>query len=558
MLKKFADPKRLAILFAILLVAAGAVTYSLYSRPGPGTILSLPTTTSTSVTRIATTTLLRSGTTSTIATATPGSPKDILELVNREILVGHITKLASPELRGRLSGDEGQYLAAKYLADEFKSYGLKPVGNDGTYFQYFEISFWQAKPPTSLRMISPSGPTWSAGDIVVFTYSGSTNATTQLAFVGYGITLPEKNYDDYANVNVQGKVVLLFRHGPRDDESWENQYGVWKFGYKAVNAFNHGAVGMMLVNDYNHQATPTGGATLSTEAYRTTFGAVWADRSIGEQMIRAAGKDLAELQKQIDSNLSAASLVTNVSIQLQVTTEFDPARKTMNVVGAIEGSDPALKSEVVIVSGHYDHLGVDSSGAIYYGADDDASGTAGVLESARVLALTAAKSPFRRTIFFVGWSGEEEGLLGSRYYVAHPLYSLEKTVAVIQMDMIGVGSFGLRVYQGRSFPSLYERLRLAANLVGLPIEDARDLNASDHAPFAAAGVPAVLLFTTGDHPDYHTPRDTADKIDGNLLAAVTKVAASAAWSYAIDIPIAPTPLIISIAFSIVVSVPRRL
>ena len=470
--------------------------------------------------------------------------KHIIRNINGARALDDVKVLASSDYEGRLAGDTGQYMAAEYIAGEFAEYGILPAGDDGTYYQTFTYPFWHAYPPVELSMVSPP-TTWTYGtDYVIFSYSGSVTATTEVVFTGYGLSMPAPfTYDDYTGIDIAGKIVLVFRHGPNDDGSWNvpapamcpSPLVAWNFGCKAYNAWSHGAVGMILVNDYRHGPLP-GSGTLTADGYVATFGAVWAHRtSVAETLL----PNLQDLQSQIDDNLAPASTSTGKTVSMTVTTGFDPARPTMNVLGVIPGTDPSLKDQVVIVSAHYDHLGVGPTGETYYGADDDASGTACMLEIARVMGSVGLSVRPKRTILFAAWTAEEEGLIGSYYYVNNPKYPLENTVAVIQLDMVGVGTLGLNVYEGNQFPDLYKIVQDAGNVVGVPTYPTGVSSGTDSYPFYLAGVEAIFLQTTGPHFYYHTPQDTAATISRELLLQTARVAGLTAWATANDVVIVP-------------------
>jgi hypothetical protein len=481
--------------------------------------------------------------------------------VDQTAIARHINVLASAEYQGRLAGHEGQYKAAEYIANEFRSYGLMPAADEGTFYQWFTYPFWRAVAPTSLTEIGGESRSWIVTqDFTVFLYSGSGNVSAEVVFAGYGITLPQKQYDDYAGINVQGKIVLVFRHGPAGDQSWQNDFGVWNFGYKVRTAAEHGAAGLILINRYTQPPEP-GSGTLTIQGHVEGFPAAWVHRAVAEYLVNGTGRSLEESQQSIDQTLKPLSFPIGKRVNLTVTSEFDPERRTMNVIGAIEGQDSNLKDEAIIVSAHYDHLGMSPLGEIYYGADDDASGTAVMLEVARTMSKFAAEANYPRTIVFVGWSAEEEGLVGSSYYVDNPTMSIEKTVAVLQLDMVGVGNGnGLLVFNGNTFPSLTQLLSDAGKLSGIEVIPRDATSNSDHAPFAQRGVPAVLLFTEGTHPNYHTPNDRAEFIDPSLPAKVARLVVVAAWSLATDEPITAvtvttTPILGPVAHT---SLPRKL
>ena len=462
--------------------------------------------------------------------------------------------LCKDELAGRLPGTEGDELAAAFISQKFAQWGLAPAGDDGTYYQTFDFPLWFATAPVNLAL--EGGPTYEyQTDYTIFSYSGSADTTAEVVFAGYGLSIPAYNpadypgctapvtgYDDYAGLDVTDKIVLVLRHGPQQDYNWYYYCpntvspgytvgGTYWFGYKSYNAYLHGARGMILVSEYNHGHAPEpASGTLYDFHYAADLGAVWADRSIGEALV----PDLQARQASIDSTLTPASGPTGQSVNMVVTAVFDPEAETQNVLGVIPGTDPDLGGEVVIVSAHYDHLGVSPTGEIYAGADDDGSGTAVMMEIAKVMAGGNFKP--KRTVLFAAWGAEEEGLLGSEYYVYDdPKFPLANTVAVLQMDMVGVGDrSGLDIYGGTALPDLFSQIEANAGEVRVNAVPFDPNNNSDNAPFYNAGVPAVMVQTSGPHEYYHTPGDTIDTIDPYELEQTGRVVGATAYELAMD------------------------
>lgn len=478
--------------------------------------------------------------------------KQITTQINGQRIWQFTRKLASDEMEGRLAGTEGELRAAEYISQKFQEWGLEPAGDDGSYFQNFTVSAWYATAPVNLAL--EGGPTYEyVTDYTIFTYSGSTDATAEVVFVGYGMSIPAYNpadypgcpapvtgYDDYAGLDVTDKIVLVLRHGPQEDDNWYNYCpntvspgysvgGLWWFGYKAYNAYLHGAKGMILVSDYNHGPDP-GSGTLYDFHYAPDMGSVWAHRSIGETLL----PDLEARQTIIDSTLTPASGPTGQSMNMVVTAMFDPDAPSQNVLGAIPGTDPEIGDEVVIVSAHYDHEGVAPTGEVYPGADDDASGTAVMMEIAKLMA--SGNFAPRRTILFAAWGSEEAGLVGSYYYVEEdPKYPLENTLAVLQMDMVGVGDrSGLNVFGGTVFTDLFSQIAANSDEVLVEAQPFAPGGGSDHVPFINAGVPAVMLQTRGPHEYYHTPADSIDTIDRYELEHTGRVVGATAYELVMD------------------------
>jgi len=454
--------------------------------------------------------------------AQPVSVEAVISQISGEEAWQFDAYLASDTFMGRLAGDTGQYLAGDWIASKFGEWGLEPLPDIGGYKQWFPYEFWHAYPPVELKKTAPPPViSWTyISDYVIFSYSGSVNVETEVVFAGYGLTMPAPFiYDDYAGIDVTDKIVLVFRHGPRDDGAWNvpvpgTPFTAWMFGFKAVNAFNHGAVGMILVNDYRHDPA-AGSGTLTANGYRSAFGAVWAHRT---NVAEALVADLQTRQNQIDNTLTPQSVATGKTVKMIVTTEYDPERPTFNVLGMVPGTEKP--NEWIIVGAHYDHLGVGPVGEIYYGADDDASGTACVLELAKVL----SKYPQKRTMVFAAWTAEEEGLLGSEYFVFAylPTEPDVKVLAYINLDMVGKGTEKYTTgtimppedyWDGYTGPSYLLRYMINRGTeVELKVVPVGFHTASDHANFAYVGMQSVQFYWGGDHPGYHTPADTSDLV----------------------------------------------
>ena len=480
--------------------------------------------------------------------------KQITTQINGQRIWQFDRYLCKDELAGRLPATEGGELAAEYISKKFEEWGLEPAGDYSTYYQSFEFPLWYATAPVNLAL--EGGPTYEYGtDYTIFSYSGSADTTAEVVFVGYGMSIPPYNpadypgctapvtgYDDYTGVDVTDKIALVLRHGPQQDYNWyyycpnivspgTTVGGTYWFGYKSYNAYLHGAKGMIMVSEYNHGHGPEpGSGTLYDFHYAEDLGAVWADRSIGEILV----PDLAARQASIDSTLTPASGPTGQSMNMIVAAIFDPDAETENVLGVIPGTDPKIGDEVVIISAHYDHLGVSPTGDIYAGADDDGSGTAVMMEIAKVMA--SGNFAPKRTMLFAAWGAEEEGLIGSEYYVYDdPKYPLEKTIAVLQMDMVGVGDrSGLDIYGGTVLTDLFNQIVANSDEVFVTAVPFDPNNNSDNAPFFNAGVPAVMVQTSGPHEYYHTPDDTIDTIDPYELEQTGRVVGATAYELAMD------------------------
>ena len=449
--------------------------------------------------------------------------------------------LASKDLKGRATGSPELEKAGAFIAGKFHDFGLKPA--DGkSYYQAFQVTTNARLGKTNRFHFSEAGKTTVLHfpeDFVPFNFSSTGKLTGPVVFVGYGITAPEYGYDDYAGVDAKGKVVLMLRHEPQEfDEhsvfAGKNYTQHAQFSSKVSNAKNHGAVGVILINDRAHHRTEPD----QLESFGRTEGPAEAGVPCVQVKVEKvaawfadSGKNLDDIVAGIDKTLAPASFAFADSIRVDANLDVERAVKTVhNIVGYL----PGQTDEYVVIGAHYDHLGLgeqfslapDLAGTIHPGADDNASGTAGVIELARWFSKQPKQ---KRGILFMTFAGEELGLLGSTFYAEHPDLPLEKCVAMINMDMIGrvrneklyIGGAGT----GTTFRSLLDR-EAAKSGLHLDYSDTAGYGSSDHTSFTVKQVP-VLFFFSGLHGDYHKPSDTWDKIDApdavKVLALVADV-----------------------------------
>jgi hypothetical protein len=442
--------------------------------------------------------------------------------------------LASPELTGRGVDTPGIRLARDYLAAEFARAGLRPGGDNGGFFQPFDVAVGVTVNQPSSLTLDQNASLELNKDWIPLGLSKSDNVEGELVFAGYGITAKENGYDDYADVNVKGKIVLILRYepAPTDDKSpfkTPPEYSVHAaLRTKANNARDHGAVGMILV-DLNHdnEAQPE---LLSTRNSLWRGGnsvvAAQVRREVLQKWLDARGVSLRDFKQKIDRTGKPASMaIPGAMAKLQMTLKEDHERAE-NVVGILPGADPNLRDQRVVIGAHYDHLGFGHFGAldrqaegkVHPGADDNASGTAVLLELARRMAKLPVKPD--RTIVFAAFSGEELGLYGSRHYIESS-NSPSAIKAMINLDMVGrLRENRLTVFGARSGENLSDLVTKNARALGLDITDSNDVGRSDHMSFYSKKIP-VLHFFTGTHGDYHRATDTWDKLNFEGMAKIS-------------------------------------
>ena len=443
----------------------------------------------------------------------------------------HVKFLASDELEGRGTGTPGNQKAAEYIVQQFTSYGLRPAGPGGSWYQPFDfVSAVQLGKNNSLSispMIGPKRPLEADKDFRPLGFSSNSSVKASAVFAGYGISAPEKNYDDFGGLDVTGKVVIALRYGPDGNDAHSEFYKFTSFRNKARYARDKGAAALILVDPLDDDLVK-----LSYDQSFATSGipCVSMRKNILERIFEPMNRDLKHLQ---DSIKSSRKPVTFDLPELTVALETEIVKvmgKTANVIGMLEGSDEKLKNENVIIGAHFDHLGYGGPGSgslqpdvheIHNGADDNASGSAGLLEIAQQFA--AAEKP-RRTIVFLAFSGEEMGTLGSQYYTNNPVVPLTSSIAMLNMDMIGRMKDNSITVSGVGTAAMWSDLVKKSNSGKdtLTVKTVADgFGPSDHASFYTKDIP-VLFFFTGNHPDYHKPSDDWDKINVSDEARVVR------------------------------------
>lgn len=453
--------------------------------------------------------------------------------------LGDIKALTTPEMEGRGDGTKGLTRAEHMLVQRYKSLGLEPAGTNGYAQPFTVITGAQIKGQNYLRV--ESGGTKSEAklnqEFVPFSFSTSGSFSGAVVFAGYGISAAELNYDDYENLDVKDKVVVVLRNEPSTFAAKSGNQGETRhatFITKAINARNRGAKAIIFVN---------GKMGVGEEDLLLRFGSasgpddagiliLQVKSAVADQWLRAAGKPLADIQDQINTSGKPSSLSLLADLHLSIAVNIEHTKATVNNVLAYL---PGETDEYVIIGAHYDHLGrgdshslaPDQLGQIHPGADDNASGTAGVLELARRFASRQGK--LHRGILFASFAGEELGLLGSAEWVKSPTRPLGKAVAMLNMDMIGrikddkvyIGGVGT----GTAFKEI---LAAAQGRHPFKVEySASGYSSSDHTSFVIGRVPSLFFFS-GLHSDYHKPSDTWEKINSQSAVRLLDVVADVA------------------------------
>lgn len=471
--------------------------------------------------------------------------------ITRKELMKYVSHLASDEMQGREAGTDKGYEAGEYVASEFERLGLKPGGDKKTYYQTFnmggEISRASLDESNRVDVTHRRKPKKGDDDrtfkyrydFIPLSISASMMVDpSPVTFVGYGLSEKDKGYDDYRGKKVKGSVVVALDHVPREgkpDGPFQGEEAKYSDPlHKAKTAEEKGALGLILIKDIlNHPGVVgvpkdlLGGWPPPEDVEPTLIPVIYASQEMATFIL--GGKDPGKLQKKIDSKgKPASSSIKSRFASLRVASFGKVSGAGRNIIGVHPGVDEKLKEEVVVIGAHYDHVGLGSRGRevgqVHNGANDNASGTSGLLEVAE--AFAEMKIPVRRSIIFIAFDGEEKGLLGSKYYVTAPTFPLEKTVAMLNMDMIGVNpKFEVFVGAGRENRALEEIHVAASKIIGLSLRyDQMDQfrNRNDSASFLEKGVPALFFFT-GMHPEYHRPSDDIGLINPSLHAGVARL-----------------------------------
>ncbi len=551
-----------------------------------------------------------------IAQSIPPAESKGYATLNQASLKADLAYIASDQLEGRMSLQPGDQKAIDWIAAEFQKAGLKPAvvfNSQPIYLQSFTlIEYRPDRKETSITLTRANTPTVFHAPEAFGAYKHPIDLTAPVVFAGYGITAPELNYDDYAHLDAKGKIVLVFDHEPQEDDPHSIFNGTGNTRYattrvKLLNAQAHGAIALVYVAEPNrkHLTNAERSAKIGGSALRATplplqaiaedelhIPAILINDAVATQLLAASNTTGSALQSAIDKDLTPQSRAlpdTTLTLHLRNTSEREGA--TSNVAALLEGSDPTLKADTILITAHHDHDGAapcvapnntavpqvsnlrpgsDAGGIneagqptpaspnclqVWHGADDNGSGTVGVVNLAR--AFAANSNHPKRSILFVVFASEERGLLGAYWMAAHPVRPLATTRAQINFDMIGrdeaaspqtdgliqipADTTNRLNLIGALYSPDYNRVVTEENKrVHLDLDDRFDhesaLNVffrSDQFPFVLKNIPAFWWFT-GFHPDYHHITDTTEKIDYPKMTKILQLAYLSAWRFAND------------------------
>jgi len=495
-----------------------------------------------------------------------------LESINTSDLKRHMLFLSSDELEGRDTGEPGLQVAARYLAVQAEALGLQALDKGEDYLQSYIIEEKAYDRENSgITILAADSSVSSSSEAFYMFPSPGTDHTIiegEVVFAGYGINDEEHEYNDFENIDIQDKLVLIMNRAPMNEEGTEARFDNAKwtdmqnFQYKmqyimsqqpkAVMLVMDPKSGMQSIEDINPAVakflSKSRGLKKENEESGGLLGnmpgMVLIHRKVADQLLASVNKNLKDLQQEIDKDLAPQSfLLEGTSARIELTMETNDL-EVYNVFGLIEGSDPVLKEEVVIYVAHYDHIGTDGAGGVYNGADDNASGTVALIEIAE--AFKKEKKAPKRSVGILWVSAEEIGLYGSEYFASHPLVPRKNIAAVINLDMVGrtktaedalsdrsgltiQGGDSVKVIgglQSKVLMEINEKTLAESGLIGnYQYNNTSDPNRyfyrSDHINFARKNIP-VLFYSTGTHRDYHMIADEEQLLDYDKFLKMTR------------------------------------
>jgi hypothetical protein len=449
---------------------------------------------------------------------------DAMHSITSEDLFDFVKVQCDDKFQGRLTGTPEYQACAEWLAGKFKEWGITPAGDNGTWFQWYNIPYTLVLPDCALSLLiqAKNGATIVKNYKYITEYmpgstSGNGEVTGEVIYAGYGITAPELGYDDYSGIDVRGKIILIEREAPVDPSAGAEKFNPWYeysfHQYKMANAIKHGAAGM--IYNYGPIANPN-------NDYSDNFIYVHVGDSVVRDIFSGTGLKHNAVVGKIKSELKPQSFKTGKTVTIRMSTMHIPDGRGSNVIGMIKGSDPELSNETIIIGAHLDGLG--KCNEIIPGANDNASAVAVMMGVAK--ALKQSKIELKRSVMFIAFGSEEQAIMGSKAYLDNPVMPLGKSV-LLNMDGVGIGN-SIGANAGKDFPVLwsyinesnrsYVHRRLVTNSfpnLGRPRLDA--------ARFLKAGVPSLSFYTFGSINYYHVPMDNLDIIKPEIMEDLSQL-----------------------------------
>jgi hypothetical protein len=450
-----------------------------------------------------------------------------MQSISSITLFDYEKELCAEKYGGRLTGTKEYNASAEWIISLLKQWGVTPGGDKGTYLQAFPNPYTLVFKGGFLSLNLPVGSEVVkkfyryADEFVPGSTSGSGEVTGEVVYVGYGVTAPELNYDDYQGVDVKDKIVLMDPEVPMGPDPNREVFLKWRpysfHQYKLENAVKHGAKGM--IYNYGPLANPN-------NSYREGFVYHHVGTAVVNDVFAGTGKKYTDLVARIRKELKPQSFATGKIMTLKNVTEHHPEGIGYNVIGIIPGTDPKLKDEVIMIGGHLDHLG--RNWELMPGANDNASAVAVGLGVAEAMAKSPVKP--RRTVMFLFFGAEEQAVAGSDYYCEHPIFPLEKTVGLLNMDGVGSGN-RISAAAGRNYPDFWAFVEKAnQKYIHRQVSTSAFANVArprlDAARFMWKGVPTLSFSVSGKsvpYPTYHLPTDNLDLITPEILQDMARL-----------------------------------
>lgn len=449
---------------------------------------------------------------------------NLSDFINKESLMHKVEILASPEFAGRLPGHLGYTKASEYVRKHFQELGLKPAfGND--YYQKLLVEYNEIKSPASFCMIKDDKVfiEYKIGTDYVFRgFTGSGDLIAPVVFCGYGISA--EGYDDYDNIDVTGKIVMVFKQNP----TWKIDEVDFGSGYpreKAKTAAEKGAVGLIMVSrpmDNNPQ--PVIGSVMDGDGKQNeNFPQLQISLDAANDFLSSMDLYIEDLQLKIDGNKKPFSFELPLSALIRVKAQYHQKKETQNIAAILVGSDDKLANEFIVVGAHLDHVGSQAGEVFYPGANDNASGSAGVMQIAEAF----VKSGFqpKRSVIFTLFTAEEQGLKGAEYFTKNPPVELNSIVAMINMDCIGSGD-SIQIGSGNSAPALWNIFRkVDSENNKLMMDRTWAGGGADATPFHNNGIPTAYVVSHYSYEHLHLPTDLPETLNRNLFESIVKLTA---------------------------------
>jgi hypothetical protein len=443
--------------------------------------------------------------------------------ISNEDLLEIVELFCSNEFDGRLSGSEGYNKAANFVAKRFAELGLESSGEE-EYFQYLNVEYNKIDTPAVFNLLNEEGihPYKLGEDFVFRGFTGSADITLPVVFAGYGISRPDIGFDEYKNINVKDKVVIVFKQNPQwkiNDTEWGNESP----REKSRVAFEHGAKGILFISLPNDRWSQVliGSVAHGDGEQIEDFPQLHISSKAANDFIGTSGHLIEECRERIDRKQKPLSFLTKSKAEIKVNTKYEKNAETMNVIGIIEGDDPELKDEHLIIGAHLDHVG-SQAGLLFPGANDNASGSAGVLEIAEAFKLSDLKP--KRSILFVLFTSEEQGLYGAKHFVENLIVDPQNITAMLNLDCIGYGD-SIQIGNGKSSPELWDMInKIDEEHTNLVVRETWSSGGADATPFHEQAIPCAYFASKYSYVHIHQPTDTPETLNPYLYENIVKLA----------------------------------